>query len=62
MNTFKRNIFITVRVGFISSHVERLFVNKYSEYKIIDLNNQKWMDNVTSGYNQRYYEEISKEK
>lgn len=33
----KRNIVITGGAGFIGSHVVRLFVNKYPEYKIINL-------------------------
>lgn len=36
MNT-KRNILITGGAGFIGSHVVRLFVNKYPEYNIINL-------------------------
>ena len=32
-----KNILITGGAGFIGSHVVRLFVNKYSEYKIINL-------------------------
>lgn len=35
METFKRNILITGGAGFIGSHVVRLFVNKYPEYRII---------------------------
>ena len=34
---FKRTIVITGGAGFIGSHVVRLFVNKYPEYKIINL-------------------------
>ena len=34
---FKRNIVITGGAGFIGSHVVRLFVNKYPEYRIINL-------------------------
>ena len=30
-----QNIIITGGAGFIGSHVVRLFVNKYSDYKII---------------------------
>ena len=32
-----RNIVITGGAGFIGSHVVRLFVNKYPDYKIINL-------------------------
>lgn len=32
-----RSIIITRRAGFIGSHVVRLFVNKYPDYKIIDI-------------------------
>ena len=39
--------------GFIGSHVVRLFVNKFR--------NTAWMDNVTSGDYQRYYEEMYKD-
>lgn len=34
---YKRNIVITGGAGFIGSHVVRLFVNKYPEYKIVNL-------------------------
>ncbi len=34
---FKKNILITGGAGFIGSHLVRLFVNKYSEYNIINL-------------------------
>ena len=33
----KRSIVITGGAGFIGSHVVRLFVNKYPEYRIINL-------------------------
>ena len=37
MATFQRTIVITGGAGFIGSHVVRLFVNKYPEYRIINL-------------------------
>ena len=37
MENFKRNIIVTGGAGFIGSHVVRLFVNKYPEYRIINL-------------------------
>ena len=36
MNSFKRNIIVTGGAGFIGSHVVRLFVNKYPDYRIIN--------------------------
>lgn len=38
---FKRNIMKTGGAGFIGSHVVRLFVNKYPEYCIINLDKVK---------------------
>ena len=35
--TPSRNILITGGAGFIGSHLVRLFVNKYSDYQIINL-------------------------
>ena len=34
---YKRNIIITGGAGFIGGHVVRLFVNKYPEYRIINV-------------------------
>ena len=36
-----KNIIITGGAGFIGSHVVRLFVNKYPEYNIINLDKLK---------------------
>ena len=93
----KRNIVITGGAGYIGSHVVRLFVNKYPEYKIINLdkltyagnldnlkdiegkpnykfvkmdicdfnaflNNEAWMDSITSGEYKRYYNVICGER
>ena len=37
MMDFKRNILITGGAGFIGSHVVRLFVTKYPEYHIVNI-------------------------
>jgi len=37
MQIMKHNIVVTGGAGFIGSHVVRLFVNKYPEYNIINL-------------------------
>ena len=37
----KRNILITGGAGFIGSHVVRLFVNKYPDYRIVNLRTMK---------------------
>ena len=42
----KRNIIITGGAGFIGSHVVRLFVNKYPEYKIINLDKLTYAGNL----------------
>jgi dTDP-glucose 4,6-dehydratase len=41
----KRNILITGGAGFIGSHLVRLFVNKYPEYQIINLDNLTYAGN-----------------
>lgn len=48
MNTFKRNIIITGGAGFIGSHVVRLFVNKYPEYRIINLDKLTYAGNLAN--------------
>ena len=42
----KRTIIITGGAGFIGSHVVRLFVNKYPEYKIINLDKLTYAGNL----------------
>jgi dTDP-D-glucose 4,6-dehydratase len=42
-----QNIIITAGTGFIGSHVVRLFVNKYLEYKIINLNKVAYAEDST---------------
>lgn len=44
--TFKRNIMITGGAGFIGSHVVRLFVNKYPDYRIINLDKLTYAGNL----------------
>ena len=45
---FKRNIVITGGAGFIGSHVVRLFVNKYPEYHIINLDKLTYAGNLAN--------------
>ena len=45
---FKRNIIITGGAGFIGSHVVRLFVNKYPEYRIINLDKLTYAGNLAN--------------
>ena len=44
--TFRRNIIITGGAGFIGSHVVRLFVNKYPEYRIINVDKLTYAGNL----------------
>lgn len=43
---FKRTILITGGAGFIGNHVVRLFVNKYPEYKVINLDKLTYAGNL----------------
>ncbi len=44
----KRNILITGGAGFIGSHVVRLFVNRYPDYRIINLDNLTYAGNLAN--------------
>ena len=46
--TFKRNILITGGAGFIGNHVVLLFVNKYPEYHIINLDKLTYAGNLAN--------------
>jgi dTDP-glucose 4,6-dehydratase len=44
----KKNILITGGAGFIGSHVVRLFVNKYPDYNIVNLDNLTYAGNLAN--------------
>jgi dTDP-glucose 4,6-dehydratase len=48
METFQKNILITGGAGFIGSHVVRLFVKKYPQYRIINLDKLTYAGNLTN--------------
>ncbi len=48
MSHFSRNIIVTGGAGFIGSHVVRLFVNKYPEYRIINVDKLTYAGNLAN--------------
>lgn len=48
MTQYNRSIVITGGAGFIGSHVVRLFVNKYPEYRIINLDKLTYAGNLAN--------------
>jgi dTDP-glucose 4,6-dehydratase len=45
---FTKNIIITGGAGFIGSHVVRLFVNKYPEYRIVNVDALTYAGNLAN--------------
>ena len=48
MSNFKRNIIVTGGAGFIGSHVVRHLVNKYSDYRIINVDALTYVGNLAN--------------
>jgi dTDP-glucose 4,6-dehydratase len=46
MSTYKKTIMITGGAGFIGSHLVRLFVNKYPEYRVVNLDALTYAGNL----------------
>lgn len=46
MNNFKRNIMITGGAGFIGSHVVRRMLNRYADYRIVNLDKLTYAGNL----------------
>ncbi len=46
--TYEKNILITGGAGFIGSHVVRLFVNKYPDYQIFNLDALTYAGNLAN--------------
>ena len=48
MKTFQKNILVTGGAGFIGSHVIRHFINKYPQYRIVNLDKLTYAGNLTN--------------
>ena len=46
--TFQRNLLVTGGAGFIGSHVVRLLVNKYPQYRIVNLDKLTYAGNLAN--------------